>query len=214
MTPSRTSAARAAFCRGCGARRGLDVTFCERRSVPKIAGMLTRRVAWILALVLSFHVQGATARLPVRRYTSADGLAQDEILRMAFDADGFLWTVTSGGLSRFDGERFTNYGKGDGLRGRAINDIAVGRDGIHWLATTAGLFAFRPGEISPQNRLFQEVPLDGASEGDQPYRLLADRSGALWVGTLESLWRVTVAGDGYRATHVELHPKGAEPFSS
>jgi ligand-binding sensor domain-containing protein len=57
-------------------------------------------------LLLCLHAHAATAHLPVRRYTSADGLAQDEIRRMAFDAEGFLWIGTVGGLSRFDGVFF------------------------------------------------------------------------------------------------------------
>jgi ligand-binding sensor domain-containing protein len=42
-------------------------------------------------------------QLPLRHYTTADGLASNAICGIAADARGFLWFVTSEGLSRFDG---------------------------------------------------------------------------------------------------------------
>src|SRR5882672_10606418 len=109
-----------------------------RLSMTRNAGM-----AGVFALALAFALpaQAATARLPVRHYTSADGLAQDQVQRLAVDADGFVWVATAGGLSRFDGSRFANFGEAEGLRGHVINDIAVGRFGTYWVATEAGLFA-------------------------------------------------------------------------
>jgi len=84
-----------------------------RLSMTRNAGM-----AGVFALALAFALpaQAATARLPVRHYTSADGLAQDQVQRLAVDADGFVWVATAGGLSRFDGSRFANFGEAEGLR--------------------------------------------------------------------------------------------------
>ncbi len=151
----------------------------------------------------------ATPRLPIRRYTSADGLAQDAVQRIKFDPQGFLWVATAGGLSRFDGDRFTGFGEEDGLRGRVVYDLAFGLDGTYWVATNAGLFAFRPGESAPPGRLFREVPLEGVPEHDSPHRLLVDGAGDLWVGTMDRLWRVTTAGREHHAHPVtgELHSR-------
>ena len=60
--------------------------------------------------------QGTIAHLPSRHYTSADGLAQDFVIRLALDPEGFLWIATSAGLSRFDGERFMTFGPQEGSR--------------------------------------------------------------------------------------------------
>lgn len=170
-----------------------------RLSMTRTAGLVG-----ILALALTLGAGAATSRLPVRHYTSADGLAQDQVLRLALDADGFLWIATAGGLSRFDGSRFANFDETEGLRGRIINDIAVGRFGTYWVATEAGLFAFRPGETAPARSLFREVPLAGVPDGDEPFRLLLTRTGTLWVGTMSRLWRVTPAGDGFAVVPVDL----------
>jgi len=42
-------------------------------------------------------------RLPIRAYTTADGLARDSILCIVQDSHGFLWFCTAEGLSRFGG---------------------------------------------------------------------------------------------------------------
>ena len=45
-------------------------------------------------------------RLPVKTYTTADGLSRDQINRILQDSHGFLWFCTAEGLSRFDGFEF------------------------------------------------------------------------------------------------------------
>jgi ligand-binding sensor domain-containing protein len=51
-------------------------------------------------------------RLPVKTYTTADGLAHNSVHRIVRDSRGFLWFTTAEGLSRFDGYSFNNYGTG------------------------------------------------------------------------------------------------------
>jgi ligand-binding sensor domain-containing protein len=41
---------------------------------------------------------------------------------------------------------------------------------------------------------------------DEPYRLLADRAGTVWVGTLRRLWRITADGTGWSVAPFELFP--------
>ncbi|MBI3950056.1 MAG: hypothetical protein HY314_06340 [Acidobacteria bacterium] len=54
-------------------------------------------------------------RLPIKVYTTADGLAQNFVNRIVRDSRGFLWFCTEDGLSRYDGYTFTNYGPEQGL---------------------------------------------------------------------------------------------------
>src|SRR5262245_4227215 len=83
-------------------------------------------------------------RLPIKTYTIADGLAQDNVLRIRRDSKGFLWFCTAEGLSRFDGRRFTNYGVEHGLPSRIVYDLLETRDGHYWVATSRGLCRFNP----------------------------------------------------------------------
>src|ERR1035441_1739087 len=61
--------------------------------------------------------------LPIRTYTTADGLAADRVDRIVADSRGFLWFCTPEGLSRFDGNRFVNYGVEEGLPHAAVNTL-------------------------------------------------------------------------------------------
>ena len=81
-----------------------------------------RSVRLIIFLLLASAVLCAK-RLPIRTYTSAEGLASDDVFCIHQDSHGFLWFCTADGLSRFDGNQFTNYQVEDGLLAASINDI-------------------------------------------------------------------------------------------
>ena len=68
--------------------------------------------ALLLALAGSFTVPAVAAPAPTLRFehlSVEDGLAQETVLAMAQDRDGFMWFGTQNGLSRFDGYRFVNF---------------------------------------------------------------------------------------------------------
>lgn len=59
----------------------------------------------------------------IQRYTIEDGLVNNDILSIYQDSRGFMWICTRGGLSRYDGSRFTNFTTTNGLTNDMINDI-------------------------------------------------------------------------------------------
>ncbi|MGH9908410.1 MAG: two-component regulator propeller domain-containing protein [Pyrinomonadaceae bacterium] len=85
-------------------------------------------------LVTQIHAE----QLPLRPYTSVDGLAQDRVKRIVRDSRGFLWFCTGDGLSRFDGTRFTTYDAARGLSYPTVNDFLETRNGTYWVATNGG----------------------------------------------------------------------------
>jgi len=68
-----------------------------------------RRLPLLPAIVLGFELAVLAEQLPVKKYTTSDGLIRDYITRIVVDSHGFLWFCTPEGLSRFDGYTFTNY---------------------------------------------------------------------------------------------------------
>src|SRR6266700_2249661 len=84
------------------------------------------------------------AQLPLRHYSTADGLASNAVYSIASDSRGFLWFATAEGLSRFDGYGFANQTESTGLPHVAVRQVLIGRHGNYWLATPAGLVRFRP----------------------------------------------------------------------
>ena len=80
-----------------------------------------------LILLLIAPIALPAKRLPIRAYTTADGLARDSILCIVQDSHGFLWFCTAEGLSRFGGYQFTNYHTEQGLPSNGVTDFLGGQ---------------------------------------------------------------------------------------
>ena len=64
---------------------------------------------WTAATCVLFLSVIHAERLPIKTYTVADGLLRDSVQKIKQDSRGFLWFCTAEGVSRFDGESFTNF---------------------------------------------------------------------------------------------------------
>src|SRR5688572_1866492 len=82
-----------------------------------------------------FAGQARSERLPLKTYTSADGLASSAVTNVFRDSLGFLWFCTRDGISRFDGSEFTNYRLGDEQSARTIFYFYETRDGYYWIVS-------------------------------------------------------------------------------
>ena len=91
-------------------------------------------VSWLLLPSL-VHAE----QLPIKTFTTADGLANDAINQIVRDSRGFLWFCTAEGLSRFDGYQFTNYLPGADQKSAQIEVLLQDRAGTIWLALRSRL---------------------------------------------------------------------------
>src|SRR5215469_12336649 len=82
--------------------------------------------------------------LPVRTYTTADGLAADRVHCIVPDSRGFIWFCTPEGLSRFDGYHFVSYGVKEGLVGAAISAVVETHGGEYFVGTARGISRINP----------------------------------------------------------------------
>ncbi|MDH3208579.1 MAG: PAS domain S-box protein, partial [Gemmatimonadota bacterium] len=86
-----------------------------------------------------------------RRYSTADGLANPQVLAMVDDGHGDLWVTTNRGLSRLnlESDSFVNYDASDGLQSDEFNFAAAVRasDGQLYLGGINGFNAFFPTRI-------------------------------------------------------------------
>ena len=132
-------------------------------------------------------------RLPLRKYTTEDGLAHARVRRIVRDPRGFLWFCTVDGLSRFDGAEFVTYRTGDGLPDPWVTDVLATRDGAYWVATNAGVAIFDPFARAAANdrppstddrprQFFTRVASEGSPAHRQVRVLLEDRAGRIWAG--------------------------------
>jgi ligand-binding sensor domain-containing protein/signal transduction histidine kinase len=142
----------------------------------------------------------SAAQLPVKVYTTADGLARNQIECIVQDPRGFLWFCTTEGVSRFDGYTFINYGAEHGLPHRVVTNLLISRRGDYWVGTSVGLFRLDPKSASPQR--FEPARLDG---GPQSVRaLLEDRSRAIWVSSEAGLFRLATGQSTWESVDIGM----------
>ena len=119
-------------------------------------------------------------QLPIRVYTTEDGLPSKQVARIVRDSRGFLWFCTPEGLARFDGYRFTTYGAAQGLTDRVVTQIVETAAGNYWIATGNGLFRLRPGGTGKP--IQRPVLFSANGEREPGFNVLAlDQSGLLWA---------------------------------
>lgn len=169
-------------------------------------------------LICSFLLAAASCGTCVcRTWTTAEGLPENVVSGLSRSQDGYLWIVTSLGVARFDGVRFTTYQSPD------IPDVPAVRDmpedaprviagfrvlsalrtegGVLWLGTDGGgLVRMRPRAVR-----MVETPSDGRDV------VFVDSTGRTWIGTDADGVRVREPGgrerrfgaaDGFPARHV------------
>ena len=90
------------------------------------------------------------SRLPIKTYTTADGLARDYVTCIEQDSRGFLWFCTAEGLSRFDGYQFANYHVEQGLPATSSSDFLQTRRACTGARPPAGsLGSIRRARVRP-----------------------------------------------------------------
>jgi signal transduction histidine kinase/ligand-binding sensor domain-containing protein len=171
-----------------------------------------RRIQLLILAVLALSVmlptsinQSFAAQLPVKNYTTNDGLPQDRIKHIVQDSRGFVW-FSSAGLSRFDGHRFFNFGQKEGLPHRSINYLLETRDGTYWVATNGGGIArFNAAEqqAQPVSQRFTIYACGDTPASQRVNVLFEDRAGIVWAGTDNGLFKLAPGETAFSRVTVE-----------
>jgi signal transduction histidine kinase/ligand-binding sensor domain-containing protein len=120
--------------------------------------------------------------LPVKTYTTADGLGSSFVSYLMRDSRGFLWFATRDGLSRFDGQRFTTYRVGTRDAPPGIEQIIETRSGVYWIVTTGGIYRYDPKTASSVPNQTDDRPVLNAEFIDARRGVFyEDRTGKLWL---------------------------------
>jgi PAS domain S-box-containing protein len=145
----------------------------------------------LLCFLAGFVPAAFAEQLPVRSYTSVDGLGSSFVNALMRDSRGFLWVCTRDGLSRFDGSRFVTYQVGDKNAPPGIEQILETRNGIYWIVTTGGLYRFDPNAPVPASKLNSDArpTLNAQFVSNERGLLFEDHAGQLWAGG-SSFYRV------------------------
>lgn len=108
------------------------------------------------------------------------------VFSLIVDEHDIVWAGTwGGGLSRYDGDSWSNFTVEDGLAGNIVYSIAVDAAGVLWLGTNGGLSRYDGETWSTYGR--REGLL-----GDDVYTVVAAPGGDIWAGTRGGVSRLGI----------------------
>jgi len=174
------------------------------------------RLRWVSILLLIGAAGVHAERLPVRIYSSADGLAHNTVQCIVKDSRGFLWFCTLAGLSRFDGYAFRTLDVEQGLPAAGVNDLLETKAGDYWAATDNGLVRLdqRDRAAAGLTRIAEPIgaaaalPLVIPPASDRRSRTITvlheAADGTVWVGTGNGLFRLVGGRDVVSMEPVEI----------
>jgi signal transduction histidine kinase/ligand-binding sensor domain-containing protein len=164
------------------------------------------RGSGVLVMLVLLCILSATSRaeqLPLRLYTTQDGLWSSFINHIMRDSHGFLWFCTRDGLSRFDGYRFTNYRIDSALSSQNFTYMFETRSRIFWIVLNDNrVYRYDPSSVPESvTSAGQQAQVDKRNDdgravlqaklvsSDELTGMLQDRDGNLWAGG-KGLFRV------------------------
>ncbi len=112
-----------------------------------------------------------------RRYTTRDGLPDNEVSSLAESADGSVWAGSDDGITRLRNGELSVYRTRDGLSHSVVLSLYVDREGSLWAGTKDGLDQFTDASVTPY------TTNEGLLSNDSG-PVIEDAAGRLWIGTL------------------------------
>ncbi len=156
------------------------------RTVRAVSGLLL--AAWLSLPALFGHALtnrppdlSAGGRPSLRIFTDRDGLPQNAILAIAFDAIGYLWVGTKDGVARYNGRTWTIIDLTPIAGSNYVQTICAGADGSMWFGTNGG------GVARLHNGAWSTVSMHDGLPGNDVSALAEsaspDGTHTLWIGT-------------------------------
>ena len=166
------------------------------------------RFQFLLLLLcgLSLAAQAAQPARSLRfeQLSVEDGLAQESILSMVQDGDGFMWFGSQTGLSRFDGYRVTTYrnevGNPRSIVSNWVRVLHVDRAGRLWIGSDGGLERFDPATQS----FVHYAPNESDKRGNgnrHIHAMESDGKDGLWIATADGLQHFDMKTGVFKVWH-------------
>ena len=155
---------------------------------------------WLATLegLVQFNLKNSEA--VTKSFTKKDGLIGNSLMAISVGKTKYnnnIWAaVLDGGITKFDGKKFQNYGGSQGLPDGDVYSILVDRNGIIWCGTQEGISRF-------DGQKFQNISLEAMMIKDKGvFSIIQDKNNNLWFGTKGGL--VIYSGNGSVTTYDEV----------
>jgi signal transduction histidine kinase/ligand-binding sensor domain-containing protein/CheY-like chemotaxis protein len=177
--------------------------------LPRFTSRYALAIAMQLLLLWIVGAAAAWAGPPPRtlrfeQLSVEHGLAQESVLAIAQDQQGFIWLGTQAGFTRFDGYRTVTYKSAvsdpRSLADNWVRVLHLDPSGRLWVGTDGGLDRYDPATRTFVHYLPQEPAQRG--NGNRHVRAIADDGlGGLWVATADGLHHLDPATRRYTSWH-------------
>ena len=154
-------------------------------------------------------VPAAAAPAPTLRFDQLSvehGLAQESVLAIAQDRQGYMWFGSQSGLSRYDGYRMVVYKNIEGdktsLADNWVGELHVDSQGQLWIGTDNGLDRFD----AASQTFIHYVPAEKSKRGNgnrHIHAILDDGARGFWIATSDGLQHFDPATGTFRTWHHE-----------
>ena len=134
------------------------------------------------AVALGAALPLSAERLPVRIFTTADGLPRDQLQCVRSDRRGFIWFCTPEGLVRFDGQVAVTFGREDSLSPPGVRSFLIASGDRYFVGVDSGLFEFDAGVVSGRARFTALGRADRQNTGGVN-AFAESRDRTIWCGT-------------------------------
>ncbi|WP_158615475.1 sensor histidine kinase [Acidipila sp. EB88] len=144
-------------------------------------------LAFLLPVPAAQALPDASLQYTRRVWHVQDGLPEETVQAIQQTDDGSLWIGTTGGLTRFDGNRFVSFGRSNtpAFTDNSVFCLLAAHDRTLWVGTEGG------GLLHFENGVFHRYSAaEGLTDGFVR-SLVEDERGQLWIGTDNGLFRMT-----------------------
>jgi hypothetical protein len=150
-----------------------------------------RRLLLIFFLTLAMIHTATAQEYGYRHYDVKDGLAGSAVYDIYQDKEGFMWTATETGVSRFDGTHFRNFTVKDGLPDNSIIRIYGDSQGRIWLIPFKhAICYYYQGKIYNQQN---DTALQKIKLTDYVIGICEDTMSNIWLLEATGLYQITPA---------------------
>ena len=103
----------------------------------------------------------------IKKYTVADGLGNNAVLKLALDSKGNIWAACRvSGVSCFNGTNWRNYNVADGLISNDVITLAADKIGGVWVSAYWGVSYFNGSNWTAYTSVKQDAPMAGGGGGN------------------------------------------------
>lgn len=150
---------------------------------------------FLLSITNSISSFGQNSDFFYKHYKKEDGLRHNSVKTIFKDSYGYMWFGTIDGLSRFDGNKFTNFKDAENSNKRFINTyinaIAEDKYKTLWVGSNNGLYQY-----SHSNNIFKIFSLNKANSNSTPnysrINCLQPHKESMWIGTSGGLIKLNL----------------------